>query len=271
VLSALRAALKDANALVRVRAAKSLACLVPDNDESVPVLIEALRHPEFDVRESGANTLAALALRGSKESTALGERVAEAVPALVEMLKDVNPKLRYQASWALRHLGSKALAALPALLDVLDDPNHDVRVNAISAFYFMGPLARAAIPALLAIFEDPNGSPRSTAAAALVAIAFAEPGIPDVMVRALNDLDYDVWRFTLTAIDTELAERGLPLLIRALRGTNVESHEQIINAIGSLGGKARLAIPVLRAVATGPLEDLHIAAARALQKIESGA
>ena len=46
---------------------------------------------------------------------ALGRMGPDAVPAMLELLKDEDPHVRCLAAWALKNIGPQAKAAIPAL------------------------------------------------------------------------------------------------------------------------------------------------------------
>ena len=60
----------------------------------------------------------------------------DAVPALIQVLKDQSEDVRWNAVEALKEIG--ALDAVPALIQVLKDQNEDVRWNAVRALEKIG-------------------------------------------------------------------------------------------------------------------------------------
>jgi HEAT repeat protein len=57
----------------------------------------------------------------------IGPGAAEAVPALIALLRNQDVGSRNNAAIALRGIGPEAKSALPALREALSDPNGDVR------------------------------------------------------------------------------------------------------------------------------------------------
>jgi HEAT repeat protein len=78
-------------------------------EAAVPALIEALSHPDPEVREQAAR---ALALIGPKSTAA--------VPELVRLLDDESEPVRRQAARALGQIGPAAKSAIPALIKQLE-------------------------------------------------------------------------------------------------------------------------------------------------------
>jgi HEAT repeat protein len=90
---------------------------------SVADLIHDLTHPDENVRVG-----AAAGLTNFSPSEA-----REAVPALVEALRDKSPQVRVYAADTLGYLGPEARAAVPKLKDLLRDPDEAVREGAAAA------------------------------------------------------------------------------------------------------------------------------------------
>jgi HEAT repeat protein len=82
-------------------------------------------------------------------ATALARIGPEAIPALVQALRDADPQVRSQAALALARMGPDASPAVPALMEALSDRDENVRRCAARALGQVGPSARAAIPALI--------------------------------------------------------------------------------------------------------------------------
>jgi len=78
---------------------------------------------------------AAIAIAG------LGEKGAEAVPALIEVLKDPEPEVRRLAAYALMSIGKPAASALPAVKELLKDPSRDVVQQAVITVRALDPNA----------------------------------------------------------------------------------------------------------------------------------
>ena len=134
---ALVAALRDSDQRVIEHALDAMAALGP---KILPKVTEALRDRE---RRSFA---AALIYR-------LGAQAADAVPVLVELLReppaDENDLLfRRRAQLALAAIGPAAASAVPVLIESLASEDEQVRVSACYALGKIGADAAAAIPAL---------------------------------------------------------------------------------------------------------------------------
>jgi len=102
----------------------------PLDDEVVRQLVEALKDPDFEVRQ---NLGVALAKTGSRT-----------VPLLRDALKDKLVERRSGAAYALGLLGEAARPALPELLAALNDADTDVRRQASFAIARVVPAGRTA-------------------------------------------------------------------------------------------------------------------------------
>ena len=101
----------------------------PLDDEVVRQLVEALKDPDFEVRQ---NLAVALAKTGSRT-----------VPLLRDALKDKLTERRSGAAYTLGLLGEAARPALPELLNALNDSDTDVRRQASFAIARVVPAGRA--------------------------------------------------------------------------------------------------------------------------------
>jgi HEAT repeat protein len=78
-------------------------------EPAVPALIQALSHPDPEVREQAGRAI-----------SLIGPKAAAAVPELVRLLDDESDSVRRQAARALGQIGAAAKAAVPALIKQLE-------------------------------------------------------------------------------------------------------------------------------------------------------
>jgi HEAT repeat protein len=169
-IESFRAGTRDPFPIVRLEAAKGLWTATSDRTSVVPVLVGILPTQE--------GWQAAYALGG------MGPAAAEAVPALIEILKKekVARAFRTPPSSSLA-LGQIREPAIPALSRVLTSPESRVRLAAVLAFGFMGRHALEAIPALTELLRDPDTEVRHVTAITLAGIG-AEPKL---IMQGLGD------------------------------------------------------------------------------------
>lgn len=148
------------------------ACTTPEKPPDVAGLIADLQGA--DTQKSG---------RANLELIRIGE---PAVPALIDMLRGSDARLRGLAASTLWGMGGKGRAAAPVLAEALADPDPALRTSAAMALENMGPQAGEAIPALVKALSDRDNRVRQASVKALGAIGpAATPAIP-VLNRALK-------------------------------------------------------------------------------------
>jgi HEAT repeat protein len=174
-IPSLRRALTDPRTQVRISAAIALASIDPSCTESIPALIEALKHVddnELDVAEAEDEYQAVDV--ASNCLGQLGPWAKEAVPALVAaMTRDYKEVFvsghdpQVSAVKALRRIGADAKTAIPALVRavqyqrVVHDPIDDgeyrecttAAAAAVEALSSSGAAAKAAVPVLIEAAE----------------------------------------------------------------------------------------------------------------------
>src|SRR5262249_778398 len=107
---------------------------------SVHTLIRALTDERPKKRQDAADRLCDM-----------GREAAEAVPALIRVLKqDHIPEVRAAAAFALGRIAVDPETVVPPLLQGLMDTNKDVRIAAVVALGYLGPRAKSAVRTLIA-------------------------------------------------------------------------------------------------------------------------
>jgi len=118
---------------------------------TVPMLIKALKDPDWRVRSQAAKRLGQV-----EEAIA-----ADVIPALIERLGDEDVVVRLRATLALVQIGE---SVIPALIKTLKNKNVTVRSGAIFGLSQMGSLA---LPALTEALHDRDEKVRNGAVSAL--------------------------------------------------------------------------------------------------------
>jgi HEAT repeat protein len=235
---------------------------------AVPALQSALQDPDDDVR-----LWAAIALGY------LGPAAREAVPSLRRALRDGDPQVRLAAADAWCRIERRPGEALPILLTALaqgdrTDPSRlgdtvNVTVEPASALHRYGPTA---VPALLQGISEEN-----------LDLPLPWKGT----VGLLKDLGPEAGE-AVPSLIMMLRKQPLPILPRPKDLTDnpaervlwefIEAggvlrypQEEIIEALGSVGPRARDAVPFLIQTLAGKDQAPHGAAAKALGRIGPGA
>lgn len=140
--------------------------------------------------------------------------------ALVQKLKSSDATVSGAASLEIINLGEPAV---PALVSLLQDPDPRFRALAARTFWGMGKKAREGVPALAAALADPETEVRQAVAMALENMGDAAAGAVPDLVKALRDDDGQVRQWAARALGSigPAAESAVPALIRAARAESV--------------------------------------------------
>jgi HEAT repeat protein len=93
-----------------------------------------------------------------------------AAPALAELLRTGDRRVRKIAAATLWGMGVKGRVAVPELTTCLDDQDYEIRAGSAMALQAIGPAAAPAVPALVRALKDHEGIVRQRAVMALGAI-----------------------------------------------------------------------------------------------------
>jgi HEAT repeat protein len=136
--------------------AVTTGCPSKPKTETIPVLITDLVSGE-EMRSGAAGA----------QLVKIGEPAA---PALAELLRTGDTRVRRIAAATLWGMGIQGRVAVPELTACLDDPDYQLRAGSAMALQAMGPAAAPAVPALVRALKDHEGIVRQRAAMALGAI-----------------------------------------------------------------------------------------------------
>ena len=151
-----------------------------------------------------------------------------ATRALLKALEDPDPEVRMYAADALGGIAPPSPEVVRALTRRVRDPDREVQDRAVQALGRIGPAAAPALPVLLDALERRGDRPTTTLVQALGRIGPAAISAVPTLIEVLDEDPYSV--------------------------------AAVAEALGSLGGGARLAVPHLlgalaRAVAESPEQD----------------
>jgi HEAT repeat protein len=149
----------------------------------------------------------------------IGPETPEAVPALIETLRIDG--LRTFATQTLEGIGGRAL---PALVRAMKDENPNVRLAAVRIIGNLGPPAGQAVPALIAALQDPGRGVSTEAAIALGKVGpRAKEAVPDLFEALKNPQMYEVSMKALEQIGFDSKE-AIPALIEALKHEDLRTY-----------------------------------------------
>lgn len=113
------------------------------------------------VNESFSRLDSAFALLADKT------KAPDAIPILIELLKDADSFIRLDAAYALGFIGPQARDAVPHLISLLKDQEATVRNNAAYALGLIGSDADKVVPELVKLIRDKDARVRFNAAEAI--------------------------------------------------------------------------------------------------------
>jgi hypothetical protein len=134
--------------------------LVSIGTNSLPVLLDALAH-NSTARQDVAGFIGQF-----------GEAASDAIPTLLQCLRDADSGVRGSAMGALGNICTRPDIVVPALVNCLADPDVMLRMGAAAMLSRYGTSAAAAVPVLVSVArEDPDEQVRKAAAESLRAVA----------------------------------------------------------------------------------------------------
>ncbi len=191
-----------------------------------------------------------------------------AIPTLMALLRDNNGRIRSLAAKALGQIGPAAHVAIPALAKLFREreeiPGVCVWWDAAKA---VGRIGRAAIPALTESLKDDDDQVRL---AAVRAVGSMNPDAKLAMVPALTTMLKD--KDQQVAMDAawtlgEIGPPAIPALTQLLKDKDSRIRWNGAVALAEIGPKAKAALPALTELLKDNDSDLREAAAKAIERI----
>jgi HEAT repeat protein len=227
-----RRLLEDDSDWVQVYAALALGKLGPSAAAAGASLLRAAQTGEVSVREQAMRAIAMIQPPETTEALAAGlkddcsdiRRVAsaawmnataiseDAIPGLIEALRDPEVQVRANCAHALARLDSIPDAAIPLLIECTADANDGLRMNAARALK-LAP-ADAVIDVMQRLIADPNSRVRLIAASSLLCAGQGNSLAGAVLAESLEDPVLRVREAALALLDS-LGEGGRALLEEA--------------------------------------------------------
>ena len=159
----------------------------------------------------------------------------------VRTLGDADAAVRTNAADELGMLGESAAEAVPQLIQALRDDYEPVRLNAA---YALGTIGEPAVPQLIEVLSDENGPTRRMAAYALAAVGVpAVPALSEALAHTEDAVRIEA-AYALTQIG-DSAEAAIPVLMEHTKDDNVEVRRYLPEAFGGIGPAAAPAVPTL--------------------------
>jgi HEAT repeat protein len=213
----LKKLLADDNYLLRLSAARTLACIDCIDQDVINVLHSGLRDQSREVRLAAAAAVARV-----------GPRAKSCVPLLISLLRDDDVEIRLASSHALGCIGAEASQAIPSLRELFAANPEDFRVPR-TASTALSRIGSKALPTLTAIVKDPSSDGRDSAAFAIGLMRSADAEAITALLDALASPDDAVRSCSAVALGRigKQAKRSMPLLDK-LRRKDASMHVRIL-------------------------------------------
>lgn len=244
VAPALERALKDPDEAVRLCALWALCTIRSQQDRFHPVLREALRGDNEELRWYGAQ------LAGKA-------RLPEATTALTDLLGDTSARVRGTAALSLGDTLSQSEAVVGALVKALGDEDARVRGSAAHGLGCIRPVTKEVFEALTRALGDKEPAVRPSAAWALRDICYgAEQTRQDLiklveptLIKALGDEAMWVRVFAAGALGHVRThpDAAVAALVGALDDKEWNMRQAAAQALAVIGPDAKAAVPALLA------------------------
>ena len=227
--------LKDPKPEARVQAAQMLALLGPKAKEAAPALVAEMRsEPSHALPDPKMEAAKALWKVDSAR--------------YLEELKGKNREEKWTAVFALIYIGPEAKDAIPTLVEMIKNHRDNNRPHALLALGHLDPDANLALPLLVDALHDRLGQyARMMAAQGLEAMGVkAQPAAQDLR-EALDDEDILVRVHAagaLWVVDKQTAS-VLPVLKAALKDRERGAGQQAVYTLGRMGADAKPAFTAL--------------------------
>jgi HEAT repeat protein len=278
VRPALRRALKDPDAMVRIEAIQATRLTTRNRSVSLDDLLELLKDKDPEVRFRASGMLRDLAsfpetarpvfqkllsdsdkrvrVNTASAMLELDSQPPAAMQVILDAMRDKNEAVRRQAMFAfdqIPHQYSDSLQiALPDLIEfVRDYKQHPPEVvgKALWAFSSLEPDAKAVVPLLKAMLQDADPAIREQAAHTLVYNFRNDPDVrsmlPDSIKRVPHGMRFDATAALLTL--KKRPENVLSGLLELLQATDQPGPRwHVVRILAEMGPEAKEAIPALR-------------------------
>lgn len=238
--------------------------LFGQSPNTVQMLIANLSDHDPGIRTQAANSLAGL-----------GTDAAPAVPALIAVLDDKEPNVRYRAVIAIGKSGSSAVA-IKALIREINDTSKDIRYEAVSALGNLGEAAQIATEPLLKCLDSSDQALIAIAGTALEKMHPKAAVAMPTVVRLLREGNYTQKVAALdiadgvdggpSALDDDkTGPRMFNTLVQLLNDKSPTIREKVLVALQSIWipeTATRQQLAAISAALNDPEEDIRLAAVR---------
>jgi HEAT repeat protein len=192
----------------------------------------------------------------------------DALPALMEALKEKNNNVRVNVIYALQQMNVDAKTVKPLLLPLLKEEEAGVRQAAVQG---LGRFRAEVLDDLLGLVDDKDAGVRWLTAQYIGNCGKqAKKAIPALEKMAAKDTDGTVRYYAVTAL-ASVGNDAIPSLIELARVKDYDQRYMVLNYLAGFGAASKDAVPVLREALKDKDPQIRWRAAYALGQIGPGA
>lgn len=259
---------------------------------AAPAITPLLSEPAVNVRLAGINALESIAWGILKERRRLenvpvpssyaaklpksddnpfGPFLVKGLPALGQLLKDPDVRIRRITISFIENIGASAQPAIPMLVEALGDRDRFVRWGSARVLANLpADKTQAAVPRLVRLLRDPDLNVRQTAAGTLEAMGDYAGSAALAVAQDLLEGDVDE-RTALMAVLIRLpldkARIAVPQLTELLGHSEARIRKAAAETLGKFGPLAENAVPSLRRLLGDDDAEVRAAASDAILSI----
>jgi HEAT repeat protein len=278
----------DKDKIVREPAVKALGDIGPPAKAAVPALIRATEDKNIEFRLQAVIALGRIAPQAKEVHDTLGKSLSDsqlkvqeragdvlkaigkpAVPTLIRVSRDSDPKVAGRAITILGDIGPDAKEAQEVLKEALKNRVASIRDRAAAALSKIDPKEQELVAGLIDVVRGQDEGARDFAFQRLQKLADRAKEAVPVLLTAMVDRDARVRQQAITAlaaIDPKHKE-----VLSALRKASLDEREDLpvrLEALNALGRGGKAAVPFLQeALKEVEKPEVLVHAAKSLQKI----
>lgn len=213
----------------------------PHGSPAVPLLVGALDHEDYFVREAATGSLAQI-----------GSEAASAVPVMIDLYRSNRHASRELIIRSLPHIDPASEAATAFLVDVLSSSVEEFQMAACDALRGMSAVPVEAAPKIVLLLDAGQSDVRRAAVLAMAEFEWevASPAIPRLL-QILAEDQQEVRRAAagaLAGLDSE-GTTAVPALIEALGDPAPRVREAAAFGLAGIAEHASAALPALQDLA----------------------
>ncbi|WP_406698648.1 HEAT repeat domain-containing protein [Singulisphaera sp. Ch08] len=230
-------------------------------DVAIPVLVTAL---------SDGNGSSNVSNQARQILQRIGPANKEAIPALLEALKEASPNTGSQVLQILQRLGSAARDAAPDLIALTTSKNFNLREQVLQTLRQLGPLPKKVVPQILAAIKESDPNFRSQLIPLLGQLGTESKATIPALVAMLKEPAQNV-RLQVLQVLQQIAPQApketATALVEAVKGKDANVSTQATRMLEQLGANGETTATAVVELLKDPLPANRLQATRILSQI----